>query len=39
MEIDDSEIEIRIFIRSDDPVRKSIGEILSVELENVGIFQ
>ena len=34
--IDDSEIEIRIFIRSDDPVRKSIGEILSVELENIG---
>ena len=32
----DSEIEIRIFIRSDDPVRKSIGEILSVELENLG---
>ena len=34
--IDDSEIEIRIFIRSDDPIRKSIGEILSVELENIG---
>ncbi|MEO2220384.1 MAG: ABC transporter substrate-binding protein, partial [Nitrosopumilus sp.] len=34
--IEDSEIEIRIFIRSDDPVRKSIGEILSVELENIG---
>ena len=34
--IDDSEIEIRIFIRSDDPVRKSIGEILSVELDNIG---
>ncbi|MCS5528766.1 MAG: ABC transporter substrate-binding protein [Nitrosopumilus sp.] len=34
--IKDSEIEIRIFIRSDDPVRKSIGEILSVELENMG---
>ena len=34
--IKDSEIEIRIFIRSDDPVRKSIGEILSVELENIG---
>ena len=32
----DSEIEIRIFIRSDDPVRKSIGEILSVELQKIG---
>jgi peptide/nickel transport system substrate-binding protein len=29
-------IEITIFIRSDDPVRKSIGEILSVELERTG---
>ncbi len=31
-----SPIEITIFIRSDDPVRKSIGEILSVELEKIG---
>ena len=30
------EIEIKIFIRSDDPVRKSIGEILSSELEKLG---
>lgn len=29
-------IEITIFIRSDDPVRKSIGEILSIELEKIG---
>ena len=29
-------IEITIFIRSDDPVRKSIGEILSAELETIG---
>ena len=29
-------IEITIFIRSDDPVRKSIGEILSAELEKIG---
>ncbi|MGY5143870.1 MAG: ABC transporter substrate-binding protein [Candidatus Nitrosopumilus sp. bin_32a] len=29
-------IEITMFIRSDDPVRKSIGEILSVELEKSG---
>lgn len=29
-------IEIIIFIRSDDPVRKSIGEILSSELERIG---
>ena len=35
-EINEELIEITIFIRSDDPVRKSIGEILSVELENVG---
>ena len=34
--IKNNEIEIKIFIRSDDPVRKSIGEILSVELENLG---
>jgi len=30
------QIEITFFIRSDDPVRKSIGEILSSELENIG---
>ena len=29
-------IEVIIFIRSDDPVRKSIGEILATELENIG---
>ena len=29
-------IEITIFIRSDDPVRKSIGEILASELDNIG---
>ncbi|MGH9998974.1 MAG: ABC transporter substrate-binding protein, partial [Nitrosopumilaceae archaeon] len=29
-------IEIVIFIRSDDPVRKSIGEILSSQLEKIG---
>lgn len=29
-------IEIIIFIRSDDPVRKSIGEVLSGELEKIG---
>ena len=34
--IEDDEIQITIFIRSDDPVRKSIGEILSAELENMG---
>jgi len=32
----DEEVEISIFIRSDDPVRKSIGEILSTELEELG---
>ena len=35
-QINESPIEITIFIRSDDPVRKSIGEILSVELEKTG---
>ena len=34
--IDSIPIEITIFIRSDDPVRKSIGEILSSELEGIG---
>ena len=29
-------IEVIIFIRNDDPVRKSIGEILAIELEKVG---
>lgn len=33
---DGKEIEIIAFIRSDDPVRKSIGEILSSELEKIG---
>ncbi len=30
------EVEISIFIRSDDPVRKSIGEILAKELDDMG---
>ena len=29
-------IEITIFVRIDDPVRKSIGEILASELQNIG---
>ena len=33
---DGKQIEITFFIRSDDPVRKSIGEILSSELQNLG---
>ena len=33
---DGEQIEISFFIRSDDPIRKSIGEILSYELENIG---
>jgi len=37
-EINHNPIEITIFIRSDDPVRKSIGEILSSELENIGFI-
>jgi len=35
-EINHKPIEITIFIRSDDPVRKSIGEILAAELEKIG---
>lgn len=31
-------IEITVFIRSDDPIRKSIGEILTVELEKIGFI-
>ena len=38
LEINHKPIEITIFIRSDDPVRKSIGEILSSELENIGFI-
>ena len=37
-EINHKPIEITIFIRSDDPVRKSIGEILSSELEKIGFI-
>lgn len=33
---DGQPIEVMVFIRSDDPVRKSIGEILSSDLENLG---
>ncbi|MFQ5475533.1 MAG: ABC transporter substrate-binding protein [Nitrosopumilus sp.] len=35
-QINATPIEITIFIRSDDPIRKSIGEILGVELEKIG---
>ncbi len=35
-QIDSKPIEITIFIRGDDPVRKSIGEMLTVELEKIG---
>ncbi len=35
-QLDDTLITITIFIRSDDPVRKSIGEILASELEKIG---
>lgn len=37
-EIDSKPIEITIFIRSDDSIRKSMGEILSVELEKIGFI-
>jgi peptide/nickel transport system substrate-binding protein len=32
----DKPIEVTIFIRNDDPVRKSIGEVISAELERIG---
>ena len=35
-QIDSKPVEITIFIRSDDPVRKSIGEILASELQKIG---
>ena len=35
-EINHNPIEVTIFIRSDDPVRKSIGEILASELQKIG---
>ncbi len=35
-QMNEKPIEITIFIRSDDPVRKSIGEILATELEKTG---
>ena len=35
-QMDGKPIEITIFIRSDDPVRKSIGEILAGELQKIG---
>ena len=34
--MDEKPIEITMFIRSDDPVRKSIGEILAGEFEKIG---
>ena len=37
-EINHKPIEITIFIRSDDPVRKAIGEILASELEKIGFI-
>ena len=36
--MDSKPINIVIFIRSDDPVRKSIGELLATELEKVGFI-
>ena len=37
-EMNSKPIEITIFIRSDDAIRKSMGEILSVELEQIGFI-
>jgi peptide/nickel transport system substrate-binding protein len=33
---DKKPVEVTVFIRNDDPVRKSIGEVVSSELENLG---
>ncbi|RNJ76642.1 MAG: ABC transporter substrate-binding protein [Nitrosopumilus sp. H13] len=33
---DGKPVEITVFVRSDDPLRKSIGEILVVELQRIG---
>jgi peptide/nickel transport system substrate-binding protein len=33
---DGKPVEITVFIRNDDPVRKSIGEVISAELEKIG---
>ena len=35
-QINEKQIEIKIFIRSDDPIRKAIGEVLAAELEKIG---
>ena len=35
-QINSQPIEIIMFIRNDDPVRKSIGEILAMQLEDIG---
>ena len=37
-EIYSKPIQITIFIRNDDPVRKSIGEVLATELERIGFI-
>jgi peptide/nickel transport system substrate-binding protein len=34
---DGKPIEVTFFIRNDDPVRKSIGEVISAELEKIGL--
>lgn len=34
--VDSVPVEVTLFIRSDDPIRKSIGEILASELERIG---
>lgn len=34
--VDSVPVEVTLFIRSDDPIRKSIGEIIASELERIG---
>ena len=34
--VDSAPVELTLFIRSDDPIRKSIGEIIASELEGIG---
>ena len=34
--INDAPVELRFFIRSDDPIRKAIGEVLAADLKSAG---
>lgn len=36
--VDQTPVELRFFIRSDDPIRKAIGEVLAADLEDAGFI-